>query len=253
MSYEVKLEIFEGPLDLLLTLITREKLDITEISLAKVATQYWEYLALMQELNLEIESSYIITMAQLLEIKSRHLLPGEPKPEPEPLSPEEMESDLVERLKEYRKFKEASLGLGRMEQQTIVCLPRPQQDAPGERLIFMELSPLALLDAMQEIMRRAEICRDRPITMEKVLLSVPDKMSEIMRLLRPGQSCDLLRLVEKDLSRHHIITTFLALLELVRQKRIYIDQDCVFGTITVTRGRRGNIAHAVTSEPTHLQ
>src|SRR5690242_17717918 len=133
--WQVHLEQFEGPLDLLLSLVEREKLEITELSLAKVCEQYKAYLQMLQDLDLDLESSYLVVLAQLVELKSKALLPEEPDlPIYDDVWMDEQPPDdpLVKKLREYKRIKEAAQALGEREKQALSSFPRPSNVRPVE-------------------------------------------------------------------------------------------------------------------------
>lgn len=237
-GYRVQVDLFEGPLDLLLHLVQKNELDITEISLAEVAHQYWEYLQLMQALNLEIESSFILVLASLLEIKSRMLLPiQEPLPGEPPQTEEERSQDLIERLKVYKQFKEAALSLQGRETLSLARHTRPVDEAGQpveEGLALGEVSVFDLLDAVQGILRRHLEQDARTIRLEKMQISVPERMKQVWRQVTHDRTVRFLDLFEDAPDRDGIIVTFLAILELARLRRIRLVQAGLAGDIMVT-------------------
>ena len=251
MSYQVKIDLFEGPLDLLLYLVTREKLDISEISLARVAEDYQAYLKVLQALDLDVESSYLVVLACLLEIKSRILLP----PEPEEFFPdyieldlegETAEQDLVDRLKEYKKFKAASRMLSEREREAMMVFPRPtpEEAATGEVSSLPELDVALpdLLDALRRLLEQQKV-RERTrkkMRVERVDVSVPQRMEEILEDLALRPAMEFHDLFEREVTRAEIIVTFLAILELARLRRIRMRQEERHGPIFVELRRPGD-------------
>ena len=225
--YAVRLPIFEGPLDLLLHLIRANEVDVTDIPIARVAEQYVEYLALMQELNLDVAGEYLVMAATLAWIKSRMLLPPRPEEdEDEGLDPR---AELVARLLEYQRFKEAAEGLGeRWRLGRDVFAPRlsePEATPEAEREI--EVGLVALLEAFRGVLRRA-----RPPAahheVEVESFTVAERMRAVMQLLRERDALDFECLFELEggtaPSRPMLVTTFLALLELVRLAALRVYQ-----------------------------
>ncbi|MBM3460937.1 MAG: segregation/condensation protein A [Armatimonadetes bacterium] len=238
-GYQVKTHLFEGPLDLLLYLVSKQKLDITEMSLAKVAEEYWAYLKMLQTLDLDVESSYLVVFACLLELKSRLLLPPEPEP------PDEMdfdlgdtaEFDLVERLKEYKKYKEASLVLQEREREAMQVFPRPIDEEEAIEPPTLDVSLPDLLEALRGVLEsyQKRSKKKEGLTMERVAVSVPQRMREIVSFLRPDKTFQFTELFEGEATRDQIIVTFLAILELTRLARIRIWQEVTSGPIFVER------------------
>ncbi len=246
MPYLVKLDVFEGPLDLLLFLVTKQQLDITAIALARVANEYGEYLKTLQlqaagsergPLDLDAESSYLVVFACLLEIKSRLLLPPEPEPELMDLDLERdtEEHDLVERLKEYKRFKEASIVLGERERTSLRMFPRPappeEEHAPEP--VGLDVSLPDLLAALRSMLaghqrRKQQAMRLR---LQRVAVSVPQRMKDILDWLALRASVrsqvEFFELFGDEVSRPAIIVTFLAILDLARLRRIRVWQECV--------------------------
>lgn len=252
MTYKVKLDVFEGPLDLLLYLVTKEQLDITAISLAKVADEYFAYLKmlpLMAEgaeggLDLNVESEYLVVFACLLELKSRVLLPPEPEEtdfDDLDLERDTEEHDLLERLKEYKRFKEASVALQNRERESLQMFARPAP-AEGETDAFTPAFDVALpdlLNALRTLLENRERRKaaNKKLRLQRVAVSVPQRMNEILRWLSSagnvGHQVEFFELFDDEVTRPQIIVTFLAILELARLRRIRVWQE------RADDGRRG--------------
>lgn len=240
-SYRVCLQQFEGPLDLLLHLVREAKLDITEISLARVAEQYFAYLESMQQLNIELESSYLVVFAQLLELKSRLLLPYEGFTDAgEEVAGSgddncelELAPSLVEKLSEYALIKEASEWLSVREDEAGASYHR----TPVQVLDFapeLEVSLPVLVRAMRRLQRTAQ-AKQSNMTVAKVALSVPQRVEELKQILAQHRVVKFSFLLGKNPSREWVIVNFLALLELVSQHRAVLEQEQVVGEIVVTQ------------------
>lgn len=228
-GYQVKEEFFEGPLDLLLHLVTKAKLDICEISLTKISEDYLAYLHHMQELNIEIESSFIVVFASLLEIKSRLLLPpAEPEDTSQSSEEEQSPHELIRRLQEYKRLKELAAFFVVREEEALKSIPRHLNgyDDGSEREVYLSVTLADLLAAMQDVLNRAlEGPAESAMTIQKVEITVPERMKMIWKkILREGTV-----LFEKILSGPHtraeIIVSFLAVLELTRLRKIRIVQE----------------------------
>ena len=234
MSYKVKLEIFEGPLDLLLYLIKKSEIDIAHISISEITQQYLEYLELMRLLDLNIAGEFIVMAATLMHIKSRMLLP------PEELTPEEEEVDpqaeLIQRLLEYKKFKEAALQLAQLESKQKDIFKRASNeintvgssDGP-----YFEASLFDLITAFSKVLK--EIPKEAFYEVIKDEFTVEQKMHDIFHQLVSEEIIYFTKLFENAKSKMEIIAIFLAVLELIRLKEIIICQTTLFGEIQILR------------------
>ena len=238
-SYRVHLEQFDGPLDLLLHLVREAKLDITEISLALVAEQYFAYLETMQQLDVELESSYLVVFAQLLELKSRLLLPYEESEDEsdgdEFVGDDEWgnEPSLVQKLNDYALVKEAAGWLSKREDEALACYARP---LPLSLDITPDLD--VSLDALVRAMRRLERSSRAPraaVSVAKIVLSVPERIEQLSALFNSRSRALFSYLVGDAPSRDMIIVTFLALLEMVRQRKVTLTQEHTVEDILVIK------------------
>jgi segregation and condensation protein A len=237
IPYQVKLEQFEGPLDLLLHLIKKNEINIYDIPIALIAQQYLDYLRLMKSLNLAVAGEFLVMAATLLQIKSRMLLPADETDGDEDDGPDPRE-ELIKRLLEYKQFKEAAGQLdnrGRLwrevfarEQALVVAAE------PSESLLMEEVTLFDLVDALHSIMVRIPDRRLMEITPEN--LTVKDRMNAILETLEGKESVTFLSLFEDQCHRLLIIVTFLGLLELTRLKLVQVFQAEPFGPILVMRG-----------------
>lgn len=236
-GYKVQLPFFEGPLDLLLSLVEESELDITEVSLSEVTGQYREYLELLGQLDVEIESSYLVVFAQLLELKSRLLLP-EPEPDDHHLFGFEVEpdeDDLVARLREYQRLKRAAEWLGEREGQSLARYPHPSGLSEPETPL-LHLSLRSLHRAALRCLKPNKPFKE-PIDYKKIEVSVPDRVEQIWSTLqearRDGKSrtrfSDLLR--SQPRTKPLVVVTFLALLEMARRDRVNLYQDGIQGEL----------------------
>jgi segregation and condensation protein A len=220
-ALEIFLEAFEGPLDLLLYLIRRQNLDVLDIPIAEITRQYMRYIELMQDLQLELAGEYMVMAATLAEIKSRMLLPrahcdGE-------MVEEDPRAELVRRLQEYERFKQAAENLDR--------LPRLERDVWGasaelkDRKVVRLLPQTTLqevLAAFQEVVARAELFAHHRVERER--LSVRERMSDVLAALEQASFVEFVRLFRPEEGRMGITVTFVAILELVREGLIEIVQ-----------------------------
>jgi len=230
MDYEVKLDIFEGPLDLLLYLIKKNELDIYDIPIALITRQYLEYVELLKSLNLDLAGEYLVLAATLVHIKSKLLLP-----EPDAEGEEEVDprQDLVQQLLEYQAFKNASQSLqarNLLERDVFIRgATAVAETLPDAEPAWTEVSLFELVDAFRQVLgnlappERMEIDLDRT--------SLADRIAEIMDQLRERKSLTFSELMSGGQNRRFIVQTLLALLEMVRQRLIRICQARPFGTI----------------------
>jgi len=234
IPYEVKLDAFTGPLDLLLHLIRKHEIDIYDIPVSLITQQYLEYLQLMKELNLSFAGEFLVMAATLIQIKSRMLLPQEAESLSEEEEGEDPRSELVRRLVEYQQFKEVAGQLSDREKFWRDMFKRESQHvAPVREVLMDEVSMFDLLGALQEVVIRTETQVVVNITPET--LTVQDRINLIVERLESNPSITFTELFDDATTRLDIIVTFLALLELVRMKLIRIFQGDLFGPIRISR------------------
>ena len=237
-DYKVKLEVFEGPLDLLLYLIKKEEGDIYDIPIERITNQYMEYLTLMQMLNLEVAGEFLVMAATLMYIKSRMLLPADQQvTDTETEEGEDPRWELIRQLVEYKKFKDAGLQLGQREEQQANIFSRGSPDAGTEvdkDIPLAEVSIFDLINAFNEVLKKASAREDfREIIEER--FTVSDKIEEILYTLRDRSEMIFSELFATASSRAEVVVTFLALLELIRLKRLKVVQVEAFGEIQVLK------------------
>ena len=237
-AYEVKLEAFSGPMDLLLHLIRKQKINIYDIPIALIARQYLEYLSLMKTLNLSLAGEFLVMASTLLYIKSRTLLPKEDISEPEDEEVIDPRSELVRQLIEYERFKEAAGSLvarERVWQDSFTRDPLriPQQPEEDEDVWMEELQIFDLLSALQGVLDRAPSQTYVEVSREN--WTVEERIQVVMERLETEATIPFEGLFEQDWSRPLIIATFLGLLELVRMNLVRLFQGEGFGPIHVTR------------------
>ena len=229
--YSIKIPVFEGPLDLLLHLIRENKLDIYDIPIALITSQYLEYIQMMKELNLDIAGEFLVMAATLIHIKSRVLLPPD-----EEVPAEEVEDprrELVQRLLEYQAFKEAALTLKQRENEWIRIFQRePLSDEDEGGIYLSDLNLFALLDAFKKILETAP---PEVGTITKETLTVKDKIHLIMDALEGQEAVRFEDLFKDGVTRKQLIVTFIALLELIRLGLLKAYQERDFGNIWVIK------------------
>ncbi len=238
-EYKVTLDVFEGPLDLLLYLIRREELDIYDIPIEHIAGEYMKFIDEARNLNLDIAGEFIVMAATLMVIKSRMLLPVDRRNTNEDSTEEWVDPrlDLVRQLVEYKKFKDAAIRL-----ETLEALRANSYGYGGQRLKFEKtaadaLSAIANLDlydlltAFQDVLARASEMPHEEL--KGIRFSVPDKMDYVLERTRSEGQVSFVTLFSPTAPKGEIIVTFLALLELLRQHRVVVYQNAAFHEITI--------------------
>ena len=235
MSYEVKLEVFEGPLDLLMHLIRKNEINIYDIPISLVTQQYLEYIDLMKDLNLEIAGEFLLMAATLTHIKSKMLLPREEKAGDDEEA-EDPRAELLRKLLEYKSFKEVAEELGKREDtwRDIFYNP-PDKSMEGEDEVFIEVGLFELLEAFRDVLEQIPDKRYMEIVPDE--LTVRGRMTAIIEKLdaAAAEGVTLLTLIEEGSTRRNIVVTFLALLELARLRLIKLLQVNSSETIRVYR------------------
>jgi len=244
MSYKVKLELFEGPLDLLLYLVKKDHLNIYDIPIAQVTEQYLQYLNLMQLLDLNIAGEFLVMAATLLQIKSRMLLPAQETPEAEEVQ-EDPRAELVKRLLEYEKFKEIAESLRQKEadQREVFKRPRSEIDkelSPGTEVYF-EASIFDLITAFSKALE--DVPKEIFYEVIKDEFTIEGKIHELLHLLLVVSSIRISELFGKAKNKIEIIVVFLAILELIRLKEIVARQKDSFSEIEITRNKENIIPY----------
>ena len=227
-ALEVFLEAFEGPLDLLLYLIRKQNLDILDIPVAQITSQYMEYVELMQATKLDLAAEYLVMAAMLAEIKSRMLLPREEEEEDE----EDPRAALVKRLQEYERFRDAAFELEerpRVGRDIFVAYARFDEPIPEEQMPEVELQELAI--AFRRVIEHAEHLKSLNITRE--LLSVRERMTMILNTLQTRDFVRFEALFDKDEGRMGLVVTFIAILELVKDGVIVAVQSEAFSSLHI--------------------
>jgi segregation and condensation protein A len=239
-EYKVKLEVFEGPLDLLLYLIKRDELDIYEISLERITRQYLEYLQAFQELNIDVAGEFVVMAANLIYLKSRNLLPVDQQPPEEDAEEDDPRWDLIRQLIEYKKFKEAAAQLQiRQLQQEQIFLREPAGFAAMvvEPLSLGDVGIFQLINAFQTVIKRVEARENlREIFGEH--FTVSEKIDWILQRIADGAPLRFSELFAGLASRVEIVVTFLALLELIRLRQVRASQKDAFAEIEIAAGSR---------------
>jgi segregation and condensation protein A len=236
-TYQVALPVFEGPLELLLHLIEREELDITQVSLAQVTNQYLDYLAQLSERDPDNLADFLVVAAKLLLIKSRILLPQAPSPTVS--DEEDLGEDLVRQLKEYRRFKEAARWLKELDEEGLHSYVRLAAPPPLARTVDLgEVTLDDLLAAVREVLAIKPPAASVNDTVAPIVITIADQMELIERETSHGERASFRQLLQKATNRLEVIVTLLALLEMVKQLRVAMSQDRQFGDIQIIRRER---------------
>jgi segregation and condensation protein A len=233
-TYQVALPLFEGPLDLLLHLIERQELDITRVSLAQVTNQYLDYLAQLGQRDPDNLADFLVVAAKLLLIKSRVLLPQPPSPPSAEDAEEDIGQDLVRQLVEYKKYKEAARWLSELEAhglQSYVRMATTPAPEPGADLSDVTLQDL--LDTVRQVLAIKPPAPSVNGAVPPITITIADQIDLIERETAGARSISFRRLLERASSRTEVIVTLLALLEMVKQLRVTMRQDRLFGDILI--------------------
>ncbi|MFQ5344129.1 MAG: segregation and condensation protein A [Anaerolineae bacterium] len=236
MTYRVNLEVFEGPLDLLLSLIRRQELEITAISLATVTDQYLAYMEDLQEIDPGAMAGFLEVAAQLVLIKSRYLLPR-PGGTPADGDEEDPAEVLARRLHEYAQFKDAAQALRTREAQGLRAYVRVgSPPALPRRVDFGEVSVEDLLAAVREALETQPPAPPVSEVVEPITVTIGERIGVIRRALHAGRPVTFRSLLRDCRSRIEIIVTFLGLLELMKAGEVLARQDTLFGEIALELG-----------------
>jgi segregation and condensation protein A len=243
-ALEVFLEAFEGPLDLLLYLIRRQNLDILDIPLADITRQYMNYIELMNEMQLELAGEYLVMAATLAEIKSRMLLPRSSEAQAEESDPR---ADLVRRLQEYERFKQAAESvdrLPRLERDVWVARAENTARRPVTQLPTVTLQEMIV--AFREVVVRAAMFQHHHVQRER--LSVRARMTDVLVAVEGGGFVEFLKLFRPEEGRMGVTVTFMAILELVREGLLDLVQTEPYGPLHVRGAHNPPVRLAIDNE-----
>ena len=247
-GYQIHLPVFDGPFDLLLHLIREEQVDIYDIPIARITDQYLEYLARMEELDLDIASEFLVMAATLLTIKARMLLP---RPQTEEGEEEDARAELVHDLLEYMRFKEAAVQMSQLRETSSRLIRRPNEQELYVNL-FSEENPLSgktlsdLQAAFNQVLEKAAK-KETVFSIQREQVTLRDKLDQLFRLISGHeQGVRFSDAFAGCFSRVELVVTFLALLELIRQRVIRVSQDNQFGEIYMFPGESKDYDRDVT-------
>jgi segregation and condensation protein A len=243
-DYKVKLEIFEGPLDLLLYLIKKEEVDIHEVSMEKITKQYLLYINTFKMLNIDIAAEFVLMAANLMYIKSRTLLPKSEQPPEEDSEEDDPRWDLIRQLIEYKKFKDAASFLLKREVEMDGAFAYQAEKIKDETPpTLAEVSIFDLIRSFQNVLKRFEVTHDFGSIIDD-RYTVADKIELLITRFRPGQSIRFENLFEQATTKAEVIVTFLAVLELMKLNQFIIRQNTILGEIEVERRDTGTTSAA---------
>lgn len=228
---------FEGPLDLLLHLVKSSKMEISEIKLVDITEQYINYLKEMEEMNLDIASEYLVTASELIEMKSRYLLPKPPKEE-ESEYVTDPEEELKNRLIEYEKYKLSVSAFRSLESNRsnyYTKMPERREKYTIEKLESDgSVTANDLLEALKQLLERREYSKPLSTKITKKELSVKDRVNKIREVLKINKCVEFTSLFE-ELTKEYVVVTFLSVLEMAKNNEIVLKQENNFGTILLER------------------
>lgn len=236
MAYQVKLPVYEGPFDLLLSLISKHQVNIYDVPLAQITEEYLAYLDKMRQLDLEIASEFIIVAAALLAIKASSLVPMMKDADEDLVDPEAEKQLLLARLTEYRKFKLAAAALAARLKTESLYFPRLSGYEPQFNQImpdvFVNIPAANLTKIMHQLWQRHKMHLLESSHITPIFVSVETQISKVLAFLTQRQQASFSQLLEKA-NKSFVVATFLALLELCRRGLIKLNQDQPFGEIQV--------------------
>lgn len=244
MALSIKIENFEGPFDLLLHLIKKNEMNIYDIKIFEITNQYMEYIKSMKELDLDIASEFIVTAATLLEIKSRELLPKEKKENDEEIDEEDIKKQLIDKLIEYRNFKEAAgFFKERQEKVGIMFTKKPEiivdKSEPDISDVLKNITLYQLYNMFNELIfiynSKINIENREFKQIPADIYKIEDKMEQLNEYINKNKKGEFSHIIEKCTCKIEIIVTFLALLEMIKLRTISIVQENNFKEIYLER------------------
>ena len=236
MKYNIHLNVYDGPLDLLCDLISKQKIDIKDISISETTSQYLAYIDMLNEMDLEVASEFIIMASKLVEIKSKYLLYKQHHEENE----EDPRLELVEKLEEYKKFKEASLSLKENVQYTCDTFFRAKEEVIVDNKIDLDEISIESIRAILPMILKTKVIEgfdkteELDMIVKKRVVSSEEKMSDLRDLIKVEDKVSFVKLVE-SYDRDETIATFLAILELIKEKLIVVVQNEFFDDILIIK------------------
>lgn len=237
-DYKVKLEVFEGPLDLLLYLIKRDEVDIYDISIERITRQYLEYMEAFKILDIDVAGEFVVMAANLIYMKSRSLLPVHQQPPEDEVEEDDPRWELIRQLIEYKKFKDAAEKLQlreALQEQLFARRPEKPDFEADATLTVNEVGIFDLINAFQKVLKRLDGKKEDLREIFEENFTVSDKIEYLLGWMKPGKDVPFTSLFAEAASRTEIVVTFLALLELIRMKQLRVLQEQTFGEILIRR------------------
>ncbi|MFD2630733.1 segregation/condensation protein A [Oceanobacillus kapialis] len=237
-AYQVKLEAFEGPLDLLLHLINKYEIDINDIPVAQITEQYMQYIHTMQKLDLNIASEYLVMAATLVAIKSQMLLPKQEIDEELDDYVEDPREELMQRLIEYRKYKDAAEKLKEKEDDSSQLFTRSpivfrELKQSPTKVVQGDLTIYDMLGALGKMMERKKWKEPLETKVQRAEIPIEQRMEEVIELVRKRQNGIYFDELFTYQSRTHIVVTFMAVLELMKSRKVFCEQERHFDALLV--------------------
>ncbi|MEW9674675.1 segregation/condensation protein A [Lentibacillus sp. L22] len=240
-AYQVKIDSFEGPLDLLLHLINRYEINIYDIPVAQITEQYMEYIHTMQQLELNVASEYLVMAATLLAVKSQMLLPKQELDMEDEGYEEDPREELMERLIAYRKYKQAAETLKEKEMDNHQIFTRAPVRIPDTEtqkpMVQGDVSIYDMLGALNNMLERKKWKEPLETKINRVDISLEQRMEEVIQVVKQSRDGILFDDLFTYRSRSHIVVTFVAILELMKTKQVYCKQEKQLADLYVFDGR----------------
>lgn len=246
MGYNIKLEVFEGPFDLLVYLIEKAQMDIYDIRITEITTQYIDYIEMMQKLNLDIISEFLVLAATLIEIKSKMLLPRAENTyllnnDEDQLDPR---SELVQKIIEYKKFKNAADILKNNEESNSKIYYKVQEDLDyyvdnAQDREYIDVDIDQFIQAFNLFLKKRKKIQDikkKYTEIERERISIEDKIFQIKNYFKNNKKINFYNLISYTCDKYEIVVTFMAMLELLKQRFIKVQQHTLFGDIIIIKG-----------------
>lgn len=230
MDYQVKLEVFEGPVEQLLYLVKKNSINIWDVSITRITEQYLDYLGMINVFDLERSGEFLLIIASLLYLKSEMLLPAEEKNYAELIEEEEVRQELANQILEYQQFKKLASWLGDLEETQKNLFSR-EEEVPGD--LYEEVNLYQLLSSLEKVLSKAA-----PVSLYEVRgeeVNISQKMEEILGLLNLQEVINFNELFRQNQSKLEIIALFLALLELIRLRKVKTYQLGDYGEVCIRR------------------
>ncbi|MDL4840750.1 segregation/condensation protein A [Aquibacillus rhizosphaerae] len=236
-TYQVKIDAFEGPLDLLLHLINQYEIDIYDIPVSQITEQYMVYIHTMQQLELNVASEYLVMAATLLAIKSQLLLPNQELETEDEMFEEDPREDLMRRLIEYRKYKEVANELKEKELDSNKIFTRPpkafEELTTDKSVVRGDISIYDMIAAMSKVFDRKKWNRPLETRIQRTEIPIQQRMDEVLEQIKGMKHGVPFEQLFPHYSRSHIVVTFIAILELMKSKKIYCTQEQHFDELLV--------------------